>query len=145
MKTGNRGKLLAWLRPVWQNLGNSQPKNIINISDTLCFNHFSFCVLTLVERIWCKISGSLVFFQPLSFLFDHVWLIFGFDCIVCARCVTSVRNLPRAIYISIPLVTFVYTLTNIAYFSSMSPEELLSSNAVAVVSNVAAWWSVGHS
>lgn len=47
------------------------------------------------------------------------------------------RNLPRAIYISIPLVTFVYTLTNIAYFSSMSPEELLSSNAVAVVSNVA--------
>ncbi|XP_073688036.1 asc-type amino acid transporter 1 [Garra rufa] len=42
------------------------------------------------------------------------------------------RNLPRAIYISIPLVTIVYTLTNIAYFSSMSPEELLSSNAVAV-------------
>ncbi|TRY85919.1 hypothetical protein DNTS_011933 [Danionella cerebrum] len=42
------------------------------------------------------------------------------------------RNLPRAIYISIPLVTCVYTLTNIAYFSSMSPEELLSSNAVAV-------------
>uniref|UniRef100_A0A8D0CXA1 Solute carrier family 7 member 10 n=1 Tax=Sander lucioperca TaxID=283035 RepID=A0A8D0CXA1_SANLU len=41
-------------------------------------------------------------------------------------------NLPLAIYISIPLVTFVYTLTNIAYFSSMSPEELLSSNAVAV-------------
>ena len=46
-----------------------------------------------------------------------------------------IRNLPRAIYISIPLVTFVYTLTNIAYFSAMSPEELLSSNAVAVVSN----------
>lgn len=44
------------------------------------------------------------------------------------------RNLPRAIYISIPLVTVVYTLTNIAYFSSMSPDELLSSNAVAVVS-----------
>ena len=43
------------------------------------------------------------------------------------------RNLPRAIYISIPLVTLVYTLTNIAYFSSMTPEELLASNAVAVV------------
>uniref|UniRef100_A0A3P8VDT3 Solute carrier family 7 member 10a n=1 Tax=Cynoglossus semilaevis TaxID=244447 RepID=A0A3P8VDT3_CYNSE len=42
------------------------------------------------------------------------------------------KNLPRAIYISIPLVTLVYTLTNIAYFSSMSPEELLASNAVAV-------------
>uniref|UniRef100_A0AAX7V6Y9 Solute carrier family 7 member 10a n=1 Tax=Astatotilapia calliptera TaxID=8154 RepID=A0AAX7V6Y9_ASTCA len=42
------------------------------------------------------------------------------------------KNLPRAIYISIPLVTLVYTMTNIAYFSSMTPEELLSSNAVAV-------------
>lgn len=44
------------------------------------------------------------------------------------------RNLPRAIYISIPLVTLVYTMTNIAYFTSMTPEELLTSNAVAVVS-----------
>uniref|UniRef100_A0A3Q3ICA3 Solute carrier family 7 member 10a n=1 Tax=Monopterus albus TaxID=43700 RepID=A0A3Q3ICA3_MONAL len=42
------------------------------------------------------------------------------------------KNLPRAIYISIPLVTLVYTLTNIAYFSSMTPAELLASNAVAV-------------
>lgn len=49
--------------------------------------------------------------------------------------IVFVRNLPRAIYISIPLVTLVYTMTNIAYFSSMTPEELLSSNAVAVVSS----------
>ncbi|XP_047436468.1 asc-type amino acid transporter 1-like [Mugil cephalus] len=42
------------------------------------------------------------------------------------------KNLPRAIYISVPLVTLVYTMTNIAYFSSMTPEELLASNAVAV-------------
>ncbi|XP_024863726.1 solute carrier family 7 member 10a [Kryptolebias marmoratus] len=42
------------------------------------------------------------------------------------------KNLPRAIYISIPLVTLVYTMTNIAYFTSMTPEELLTSNAVAV-------------
>ncbi|XP_006835502.1 PREDICTED: large neutral amino acids transporter small subunit 2 [Chrysochloris asiatica] len=42
------------------------------------------------------------------------------------------KNLPRAIYISIPLVTFVYVFANIAYVTAMSPQELLASNAVAV-------------
>ncbi|TRY57460.1 hypothetical protein DNTS_014213 [Danionella cerebrum] len=42
------------------------------------------------------------------------------------------RNLPRAIFISIPLVTFVYVFANIAYVTAMSPAELLASNAVAV-------------
>ncbi|XP_060031320.1 large neutral amino acids transporter small subunit 2 isoform X2 [Erinaceus europaeus] len=42
------------------------------------------------------------------------------------------RNLPRAIFISIPLVTFVYVFANIAYVTAMSPQELLASNAVAV-------------
>lgn len=54
------------------------------------------------------------------------------------------RNLPRAIYVSIPLVTLVYTLTNIAYFSSMTPEELLASNAVAVVSDLCPTRSRAH-
>ena len=43
------------------------------------------------------------------------------------------RNLPRAILISMPIVTIVYLLANIAYFAAMNPEELLASNAVAVV------------
>uniref|UniRef100_A0A8C4QKM4 Solute carrier family 7 member 8 n=1 Tax=Eptatretus burgeri TaxID=7764 RepID=A0A8C4QKM4_EPTBU len=41
-------------------------------------------------------------------------------------------NLPRAIYISVPLVTFVYVFANIAYITAMTPEEILTSNAVAV-------------
>ncbi|XP_058501292.1 asc-type amino acid transporter 1 isoform X2 [Solea solea] len=70
---------------------------------------------------------ALAFLQA-SFAFSG-WNFLNY---VTEEVVEPRRNLPRAIYISIPLVTFVYTLTNIAYFSSMSPDELLSSNAVAV-------------
>ncbi|XP_064148370.1 large neutral amino acids transporter small subunit 2 isoform X1 [Loxodonta africana] len=51
---------------------------------------------------------------------------------VTEELVDPYKNLPRAIYISIPLVTFVYVFANIAYVTAMSPQELLASNAVAV-------------
>lgn len=72
---------------------------------------------------WCDWKVQETFTSCISVAFEK------------AICSYSSRNLPRAIYISIPLVTLVYTLTNIAYFSSMTPEELLASNAVAVVSS----------
>uniref|UniRef100_A0A0K2TQA5 Y+L amino acid transporter 2like [Apis florea] n=1 Tax=Lepeophtheirus salmonis TaxID=72036 RepID=A0A0K2TQA5_LEPSM len=43
-----------------------------------------------------------------------------------------VRNLPRAIAISCTLVTVVYVLTNIAFYTTLSVPEVLGSEAVAV-------------
>lgn len=45
------------------------------------------------------------------------------------------RNLPKAIWISIILVTVVYTLSNVAYMTTVSREEVLGGAAVAVVTN----------
>ena len=45
-----------------------------------------------------------------------------------------IRDMPRAIYISLPLVTGIYVLANISYFCVLSPSEMLASDAIAVVS-----------
>ncbi|EAT46282.1 AAEL002525-PA [Aedes aegypti] len=42
------------------------------------------------------------------------------------------KNLPRAIYISLPLVTGIYVLANMAYVAVLSPQQILSSDAIAV-------------
>uniref|UniRef100_A0A8C2WYL0 Cystine/glutamate transporter n=1 Tax=Cyclopterus lumpus TaxID=8103 RepID=A0A8C2WYL0_CYCLU len=42
------------------------------------------------------------------------------------------RTMPLAIYISMAIVTFCYVLTNVAYYTVMSADEILASDAVAV-------------
>ncbi|XP_067840443.1 b(0,+)-type amino acid transporter 1 [Heptranchias perlo] len=41
-------------------------------------------------------------------------------------------NLPRALLISLPLVTLLYLLVNVSYLAAMSPAEMMTSGAVAV-------------
>ncbi|XP_066255041.1 Y+L amino acid transporter 2 isoform X2 [Euwallacea similis] len=41
-------------------------------------------------------------------------------------------NLPRAIYISLPLVTIIYVLANMAYMSVLTPDAIVSTDAIAV-------------
>ncbi|XP_038222521.1 large neutral amino acids transporter small subunit 1 [Zerene cesonia] len=42
------------------------------------------------------------------------------------------KNLPKAICISMPVVTLVYALTNVAFFAVLTNDEIMSSEAVAV-------------
>ncbi len=44
------------------------------------------------------------------------------------------RNIPLSILLSLPLCMVIYVLVNVSYFTVMSKDELLASNAVAVVS-----------
>ena len=43
------------------------------------------------------------------------------------------RTIPLSVIISMTAVTVIYLLVNIAYFSLLSEEEILSSNAIALV------------
>ncbi|PIO37916.1 hypothetical protein AB205_0023660, partial [Aquarana catesbeiana] len=77
-------------------------------------NAFNFWMTPTVGQL------ALAFLQG-SFAFSG-WNFLNY---VTEELVDPRRNLPRAIFISIPLVTFVYTFTNIAYFTAMTPEELI--------------------
>lgn len=46
--------------------------------------------------------------------------------------IDPVKNLPRAIAISCTLVTVVYVLANVSFYTILSPDEVLGSSAVAV-------------
>ncbi|XP_072705354.1 large neutral amino acids transporter small subunit 2 [Ciconia boyciana] len=104
------------------------------------------------EHFWLAPRQAFSFWQPpaagrvaLAFLQgSFAYGGWNFLNYVTEELVDPYRNLPRAIFISIPLVTFVYVFANVAYVTAMSPQELLDSNAVAVtfgqkVLGVMAW------
>ncbi|CAG0891611.1 unnamed protein product [Cyprideis torosa] len=54
------------------------------------------------------------------------------------------RDLPRAIYISLPIITAIYVAANIAYFAVLAPFDMYASEAVAVTfgSYILGRWAV---
>ncbi|XP_041376052.1 b(0,+)-type amino acid transporter 1-like [Gigantopelta aegis] len=65
--------------------------------------------------------------------YDGLWAYDGWNNLnyVTEELVNPYVNLPRAIWIALPLVTVLYLLTNISYLSVMSKEKMISSPAVA--------------
>ncbi|CAG2061723.1 unnamed protein product, partial [Timema podura] len=59
----------------------------------------------------------------------------GWNCLnyVTEELRNSYVNLPRAIYISLPLVTLIYVFANVAYLAVLTPMAMKASNAIAVV------------
>ncbi|CAI2354500.1 unnamed protein product [Caenorhabditis sp. 36 PRJEB53466] len=82
----------------------------------------------VAEGTQTKVSAIAMAFYSGVFSFSG----FSYLNFVTEELKNPFRNLPRAIYISIPVVTIVYMLVNIAYFSVLTVDEILDSDAVAI-------------
>ncbi|XP_033119716.1 b(0,+)-type amino acid transporter 1-like isoform X2 [Anneissia japonica] len=78
-------------------------------------------------------SATKLFAYGVAF-YQGLWAYDGWNQLnyITEELIEPNKNLPRAIIIGIPLVTILYLLVNISYFTVMSPDELLASGAVAV-------------
>eukprot|EP00057_Strongylocentrotus_purpuratus_P031524 XP_784877.1 PREDICTED: b(0,+)-type amino acid transporter 1 [Strongylocentrotus purpuratus] len=87
----------------------------------------------LDPKVSFKGSASNVAAYGLAF-YAGLWSYDGWNTLNFA--VEELKNpevtLPRAIMLGLPVTTLVYLLTNIAYFTVLSPQQLLQSDAVAV-------------
>ncbi|XP_024150582.1 b(0,+)-type amino acid transporter 1 [Oryzias melastigma] len=80
-------------------------------------------------------EGSTTSFGAIGLAFyNGLWAYDGWNQLnfITEELRNPYRNLPLAIIIGIPMVTVCYVLVNVAYFTVMTPSELLVSPAVAV-------------
>jgi amino acid transporter len=70
-----------------------------------------------------------------SGFYGGTWAYDGWNNLnfVTEEIINPQRNLPLSIFLSVPLVTVVYLLVNISYFTAMSKEDLIQSEAFAIV------------
>ncbi|OQR70641.1 Y+L amino acid transporter 2-like [Tropilaelaps mercedesae] len=88
--------------------------------------------VNLTERLWegTVYNPGSICLAFYSGLFSYAgWNYLNF---VTEELKNPFRNLPYAIYISLPIVTLVYLLANVAYFIVLTTGEIRSASAVAV-------------
>lgn len=112
-----------------------------------------FTVLKMLALALISITGLVYLVQGKSSRFENVWentstspmswakaiynSVFAYSGWNYLNLITEEvkephKTLPRAIWISIPIVTLLYTSTNVAFMALLSTEEQLQSAAVAV-------------
>ncbi|XP_047488168.1 Y+L amino acid transporter 2-like [Penaeus chinensis] len=93
----------------------------------LCNGHVENYQDAFEDTNWSITSVCTAFYQG---LFSFA----GWNCLnfVVEELKDPFKTLPRAILISMPIVTLIYFLTNMAYFVVLEPDEVLASEAVAL-------------
>ncbi|OAF71853.1 hypothetical protein A3Q56_00403, partial [Intoshia linei] len=84
---------------------------------------------TSFDGITTSISGDYV-----SALYNGLFAYAGWYSLnfMTEELINPYVNLRRSIYIALPFVTIIYFFTNFAYFTELSYEEMINSNAVAI-------------
>jgi len=94
----------------------------------LCLGEVEYFQNPFEGSKWNAGSISIAFYQGL-FAYNG-WNYLNY---VIEELKDPYKNLPRASWISCILVTIIYMLANVAYFTTVSPQEISQSPAVAVV------------
>ena len=82
----------------------------------------------------CTLQGTELSFSSLSFAcYNALWAYDGWNQLnyVTEEVKKPRRNLPIAIFISIPFITALYILVNVSYLTLLSPADIINSKTVA--------------
>ncbi|OQR67340.1 b0-type amino acid transporter 1-like [Tropilaelaps mercedesae] len=96
---------------------------------------FYWIAMGRTENLATGFEGSSNSFSDIATAFySGLWAYDGWNNLnyVTEELINPYVNLPRAIWIAIPLVTLCYVLVNVAYLTVLSSVEFLASEAVAV-------------